>query len=1311
MFKPPAPFDFKDPSDWPRWQKSFMRFRSCTELHKKDSTIQVDSLIYAMGPEAENIIVQLGLSSEDAKNIDVVLAKLDSYFKPQTNVIYERARLNQRCQKPGESMQQFITSLYELAENCQYEGAAKDEQIRDRLVSGIRDKNLSKELQMKADLTLAKAIEMVRHSELVCSQMENLEHSMDEVRFKPPQTKQMTSNYGNQGRKPQPHPHPHHQQGSHCMRCGKSHDRNRMCSAARATCHYCGKMGHFAVVCRIKKQGKPRVAEIQLSNQPTNQYVSQPTVPHVEEVSNLQEDVHFLGSIDNQDIDDKPWLTNVDINGQSCAFKIDTGADVCVMSEFMYKSLKCPPKLLETEIVLKSYGGKPEVLGMFEAGDAFRFPVYVVKGAGSNLLSRNVSCKLGLITVNIDEFGLVKCDPVKIALQDDAVPYHVNVARRVPIPLVSKVENELDKMEQEGIIRSVTEPTEWCAPMVVVMKKSGNIRICVDLKGLNKSIKRERYMLPTVEDILPKLTGATVFSKLDAASGYWQLPLDEASSLLTTFITPKGRYCFRRLPFGISSASEIFQREMTRILDGVKGVCAYQDDILIYGTSVEEHDKRLAECMQKLTDVGLRLNKAKCEIGKPTIEFLGHQISKHGISPDKNKVKAVTEIKPPQNVTELRSTLGMIQYLGRYIPNLSDLLKPMNDLLSKHAQWHWGEKQQESLDKVKHLVTSAPLLAYFDLSKETVVSADASSYGIGGFLYQKHGNELKPVAFCSRTLTPAETHYAQIEKECLACTWVCERFGHYLTGLEKFKLITDHKPLLPLINTKDIVNTPVRCQRLLLRLMKFNVVAEHCPGTEMYVADALSRNPLPFENRAQIDAIVEEIEAHVMMVETYWPATARRLEQIRQVTMSDATLQKVLHFTLHGWPNQSRAIDPSLRCYYTERAYLSHSDGLLLYCDRIVIPASMRTDILNCIHEGHWGITKCKERAARSVWWPNITVDITEKVSACPQCITNQSRQTKQPLITRPLPDYPWQRVAVDLFEQNGRHFMVQVDMYSRFLEIAYLPTTSSTAVIAKIKNSFARFGVAQEVLSDNGPQFSSAEFRTFAESWGFKHTTSSPHYPQSNGAAESAVKNAKRITSQPDPFKALLSYHSTPIQATGLSPAEAMYGRLPKTSVPCIPEKLLPKEIDRERVRERDDSYKEKMAFFYDRKNGVKETQPLIPGEAVRVRTDNEKSWSTTGTITEQVAPRSYNVSTSQGTYRRTTQHLMSDKSAEQTNSMLLSGTERNVPTNSVTVNNGATENAIANAHSQDSGYITRSGRTVKPVNKLTLEMNCLDS
>ena len=221
------------------------------------------------------------------------------------------------------------------------------------------------------------------------------------------------------------------------------------------------------------------------------------------------------------------------------------------------------------------------------------------------------------------------------------------------------------------------------------------------------------------------------------------------------------------------------------------------------------------------------MNKQKCLFNQSELEFLGHKIGRGGTSPHPNKVKAIVDLEQPNNVSELRSVLGMVNHLGHYLPHLSTVTKPLNDLLKQDSVWNWGYEQEDAFTKIKTLVISAPTLAYFDPSKPTTVSADASSYGIGGVLMQMTDGKQHPVAFCSRTLTVTEQQYAQIERECLACVWTCEKFTQYLRGLESYRLITDHKPLVPRIGENDLNMVPLRCRRLLMRMMWFNPKPEY----------------------------------------------------------------------------------------------------------------------------------------------------------------------------------------------------------------------------------------------------------------------------------------------------------------------------------------------------------------------------------------------------------------------------------------------------------------------------------------------------
>jgi hypothetical protein len=344
---------------------------------------------------------------------------------------------------------------------------------------------------------------------------------------------------------------------------------------------------------------------------------------------------------------------------------------------------------------------------------------------------------------------------------------------------------------------------------VVIPKKNGSVRICVDLKHLNKSVMRELHLLPRVDETLAQLQGARVFSKIDANCGFWQIPLAKMSQLLTTFITPFGRYCFKKLPFGICSAPEHFQKRMSRILDGMEGVLCLIDDVLITGKTQEEHDTRLREVLKRLREAGVTLNPDKCEFSKSKLMFLGHLINQNGIRADPEKTTAIAGMKPPTCVTELRRFLGMANQLGKFSSNLSDLTQPLRMLLSKRSSWLWSSHHSQAFDQVKRELTKPTLLAMYSPEAETKISVDASSFGLGAVLLQKNGEAWKPIAYASRSMTETEGRYAQIEKEALAITWACEKFSTYILG-KKIKIETDHKPLVSLLGEKDLDKLPPR---------------------------------------------------------------------------------------------------------------------------------------------------------------------------------------------------------------------------------------------------------------------------------------------------------------------------------------------------------------------------------------------------------------------------------------------------------------------------------------------------------------------
>jgi hypothetical protein len=549
------------------------------------------------------------------------------------------------------------------------------------------------------------------------------------------------------------------------------------------------------------------------------------------------------------------------------------------------------------------------------------------------------------------------------------------------------------------------------------------------------------------------------------------------------------------------------------------------------------------------------------------------------------------------------------------------------------------------------MLTNAPVLSFYDPNLPTVVSSDASSYGIGGVLMQQHGEIWKPVSFCSCMLMSTEKGYAQIEKECLGCTWVCEKFSQYLLGMEKFTLKTDHKPLIPLINEKSIDRAPPRIQRLLLRLMPFRAEPVYTPGKLLFVADALSRSPIEFPNeddKTQSD----EIDAYIHSIKSSWPASKVRIEEIKKHTAEDPILQKILQYILKGWPDYMKDTCKETFSYFEHRGHLAVCDGIITYDDRIVIPKTLQEDILKCLHQGHWGVTKCRDMASECVWWIGMSNDIKHMIAMCSECQVNQRSQKHEPLIPTPNPEGPWLRIAADLFYVNNKNYIVLVDYYSKYLEIYDIASQKSMHIIHKFKCSFARFGIPSEVVSDNGPCFSSAEFKQFADECGFTHITTSPHFPQANGQAESAVKIAKKIMQQPDPMFALLNYRATLTTATGYSPAKLLLGRKIASKLPTLNHNLKPALPNQSDISKTLDIHKNCYANLFNNKYGVIELNKLQTNDTVRVKLPGEGRWGSPAKVISSPYPRSYTIMNQDGSVlRRNRQHLQHIKNPQSYN------------------------------------------------------------
>lgn len=592
-------------------------------------------------------------------------------------------------------------------------------------------------------------------------------------------------------------------------------------------------------------------------------------------------------------------------------FVIDSGSPINTITAEDWSRLKALNADVEVESkqsgrVFQAYASRTplEVLCTFRAKitvnkekpvDIAEF--LVIANARKALLSRQTSEKLKLLKVGLSVNGIkekhhpfASFPKVMVTLEiDPEVKPKQSPYFRIPAPIMEDVLSELQKLQDLDIIEVASNPCNWISPLIVVPKSGGSFRLCVDMREANKAIKRVPFPVPTIESCLNQLRNATKFSKIDLEKAYHHVMLSEESRDITTFMTPLGAMRYKRLMFGVKPAVEVFQKVMTEMLAGCEGTIIYLDDIAVAG-SEQNHDERLEKVLKVLKANNASLNSQKCKFGVSELDILGFTVDSKGIKPSKEKVQAIKNFREPRSIEEVRSFLGLVQYVGHFIRDLASKTEPLRKLIRKEVE-KFGTEQKEAFDALRlELVENVVQLGFYDPKDETELFVDASPWGLGATLVQKRDNEPRIISFASKSLTDAERVYPQTQREALAVPWAMERFNYYLFGLH-FTLITDHKTLEFIFKGKHQTGKRActRAESWALRVQPYDFDVKHVPGKEN-IADSLSRLC------QQEDGAFDEGSEHFLCAIGTDSSEMRAisLTELAEETATDEALQKVV---------------------------------------------------------------------------------------------------------------------------------------------------------------------------------------------------------------------------------------------------------------------------------------------------------------------------------------------------------------------------------------------------------------------------------
>ena len=791
----------------------------------------------------------------------------------------------------------------------------------------------------------------------------------------------------------------------------------------------------------------------------------------------------------------------------------------------------------------------------------------------------------------------------------------------IPVPYHLKIpgDAELDHLIASGIIKQIghSAPRPFCARAFFVLKTANvedGVRLVTDFSEINKLVDRPEHPFIPGPDVLKRIpASAKVYAKVDMLKGYNQIAMAEESQYITAFITERGVFVYLRAPIGLNASGDEFNRRADDVLAGLEGYVKLIDDILIYADNEEELYERLRALLERCQEANIALKKSKFQIARK-LTFAGYEISDEGRRPTMERLAAIRDFPTPTDKSGLRSFTSLAQQIGNWMPDVAHMTKRMTDMQGKR-EFRWDAEMDAVLQKCKDLLTNPTTLKHFDPKLSTTLLTDACKIGLGYLLVQQKDPEREVfnlIECGSRKTTPTEANYAPCELETLGLTWAIKKCRYYLLGMENFTVLTDHSSLKQTF-TQPLDQLPnPRQRRMREKVLEYNFTVVWIEGKKNVMADALSRYPVfPSEVDEEEEAwscrALRKMETHEDPALT--PLIKAAHNDVEYCLLREAIRSSKL---TSGLVNNH----PARTTYKSvwKRLSLEPCGLVVLDNSKILVPAPCRKDIVEQLHKAHCGQQKSVMRANMDYFWSGMSTQINNRLDKCPPCRKLRATQQQQPIIQCNEAKAPMEVVGIDLMQERRKDYLVMVDQYSGFPMVEKLHSTDTSTVKKKLRDWFTFCGLPEKAFSDGGPQFRT-EFKKFCEDFKIIHIVSSSYHPQSNGLAESGVKQVKylmkKYESDWDEFMwGLLEWRNTPNTASGKSPAQMFFGRRQRTLLPTLPGKT---KFDLEAAEEGAQRRKENREKQYAERH-TKELPPLEVGERILIQTP--EGWDTKATI-----------------------------------------------------------------------------------------------